>query len=137
MAVIANGVNFINKILISISPFFSGVKPLLLLELKYQLILEFSFQELSTQILNIHSRYFLSKYIHLKTLNRQLAVNVKLFCLLTDFNNSPLQIFILFLQPCKYGISCLMRTSGCMFTHPSLPSKDQLKWTKTETEATS
>ncbi|XP_067938621.1 zinc finger CCCH domain-containing protein 14-like isoform X2 [Watersipora subatra] len=34
-------------------------------------------------------------------------------------------------KPCKYGISCLMRNSGCIFTHPSLPSKDQLRWSKT------
>ncbi|KAF6037100.1 ZC3H14 [Bugula neritina] len=33
-------------------------------------------------------------------------------------------------KPCRFGLSCAKRNKGCIFTHPSLPTKSQLKWTK-------
>lgn len=36
-------------------------------------------------------------------------------------------VFIFFQQLCRYGIGCTQK-STCMFMHPELPSRDQLKW---------
>ena len=37
-------------------------------------------------------------------------------------------MFILFVQPCRFGISCTNKLS-CRFGHPALPSAAKLRWT--------